>query len=596
MGTMLYEQGRLPQRLLRRTQPAAARRSCATSTGSTSAPAPSCIETNTFGANPVKLAQHGLAADTEAINAAAARAGARGRRRPGRGGRRDRPARHPDRAVRRDFRRGGAQAFARQVRGLLAGGVDGFICETFSDVDGTARRGARRCESVSDLPVIAQMTVGDDGRTHYGTDPVGVRPRARRDGRRRDRRELLGRPARRAGGRRAAGPRRQPAARRQPNAGLPRDVGDRKMYMASPGVHGELRAADGRGRCPVRRRVLRHHAGAHQGDASASCRACAPRHAHMPIAARGAAPGVEPVPLAERSRLGAKLARGEFVTTVEIVPPKGVDPAPMFEQVACAQGGRRGRGQRARRSASAEPDGRAAVGAADRARGGARGGGPLRLPRPQPARHAVRPARRRGSGTSQPADRHRRPAEDGALPGRHRGLRHRLHRTDQPGLAAQPRARSRRQSHRRADAVRASAWASIPRRPISSASSSASRGRWRPGRSSPSPSRCSTSTSWTAFSTRVEASDLPIVAGIWPLVSLRNAEFLANEVPGVSVPPTVFERMRRASAMGKEEALAEGVRIAREMLAAVRGRVTGRAGRRAARPGAGGAGGARRRD
>ena len=42
---------------------------------------------------------------------------------------------------------------------------------------------------------------------------------------------------------------------------------------------------------------------------------------------------IEPVPLAARSRLGAKLAEGRFVTTVEIVPPKGVDPAPMFEQV-----------------------------------------------------------------------------------------------------------------------------------------------------------------------------------------------------------------------------------------------------------------------
>ena len=77
------------------------------------------------------------------------------------------------------------------------------------------------------------------------------------------------------------------------------------------------------------------------------------------------------------------------------------------------------------------------------------------------------------------------------------------------------------------------------------------------------------------FLDRASKHDLPIVAGIWPLVSLRNAEFLANEVPGVSVPPAVLERMRRASSVGKEEGLAEGVRIAREMLAAVRGRVQG---------------------
>jgi len=52
-------------------------------------------------------------------------------------------------------------------------------------------------------------------------------------------------------------------------------------------------------------------------------------------APKAPAPAValEPVPLAARSRLGAKLAEGRFVTTVEIVPPKGVDPSPMFEQV-----------------------------------------------------------------------------------------------------------------------------------------------------------------------------------------------------------------------------------------------------------------------
>src|SRR5260370_10652434 len=67
-----------------------------------------------------------------------------------------------------------------------------------------------------------------------------------------------------------------------------------------------------------------------------------------------------------------------------------------------------------------------------------------------------------------------------------------------------------------------------------------------------------------AFLTRVEQFRIPIVAGIWPLLSLRNAEFLANEVPGVCVPESVLARMRRAQEKGKEAALAEGVAIARE--------------------------------
>jgi homocysteine S-methyltransferase len=77
------------------------------------------------------------------------------------------------------------------------------------------------------------------------------------------------------------------------------------------------------------------------------------------------------------------------------------------------------------------------------------------------------------------------------------------------------------------------------------------------------------------FLKRVEAFRLPIIGGIWPLVSLRNAEFLANEVPGVRVPQEILDRMRRASELGKEAALAQGVGIAREMLAAVRDRLAG---------------------
>ena len=77
------------------------------------------------------------------------------------------------------------------------------------------------------------------------------------------------------------------------------------------------------------------------------------------------------------------------------------------------------------------------------------------------------------------------------------------------------------------------------------------------------------------FLAHAEGFRIPVVAGIWPLVSLRNAEFLANEVPGVSVPDAIVDRMRAASANGKEEALAEGVRISREMLVAVAERVQG---------------------
>ena len=67
--------------------------------------------------------------------------------------------------------------------------------------------------------------------------------------------------------------------------------------------------------------------------------------------------------------------------------------------------------------------------------------------------------------------------------------------------------------------------------------------------------------------------DLPVLIGLLPLASYRNAEFLHNEVPGMQVPEAVRERMRKAGSGAV--ARKEGVAIAREMLAAVRNRVAG---------------------
>ena len=71
----------------------------------------------------------------------------------------------------------------------------------------------------------------------------------------------------------------------------------------------------------------------------------------------------------------------------------------------------------------------------------------------------------------------------------------------------------------------------------------------------------------------IEPLGLPVLVGILPLASFRNAEFLHNEVPGMQVPESVRERMRKAGT--GPSARKEGVAIAREMLQAVRGRVAG---------------------
>lgn len=70
-----------------------------------------------------------------------------------------------------------------------------------------------------------------------------------------------------------------------------------------------------------------------------------------------------------------------------------------------------------------------------------------------------------------------------------------------------------------------------------------------------------------------ELESIPVIAGIWPLASYRNAEFMRNEVPGVVVPDRIMDRM--ASAKSKEEQLLEGIKIARESVDGVRSRVQG---------------------
>ncbi len=74
------------------------------------------------------------------------------------------------------------------------------------------------------------------------------------------------------------------------------------------------------------------------------------------------------------------------------------------------------------------------------------------------------------------------------------------------------------------------------------------------------------------FLKRIGHCRIPVVAGIWPLISSRNAEFMKNELR-VSVPDEILERMVRAQT--PEAARSEGVAIAREMLVAARQLVQG---------------------
>jgi homocysteine S-methyltransferase len=75
------------------------------------------------------------------------------------------------------------------------------------------------------------------------------------------------------------------------------------------------------------------------------------------------------------------------------------------------------------------------------------------------------------------------------------------------------------------------------------------------------------------FMDRIRHIKLPVIAGIWPLVSVRNAEFMNNEVPGAHVPDWVMERLKRTRS--KEEARETGLTIARETLKILKPRIQG---------------------
>ena len=521
------------------------------------------LETNTFGANPVKLAHYGLAAETHAINQKAAElareaAGSRALVAGAIGplGVRLEPFGETARAEAFEF-------FRTQAQGLCDGGVHGFVLETFSDLD-EIHEALRAVRAVCDLPVFAQMTIQEDGNTAYGTDPEAVA------------RALDGFGADVVGLNCSVGPQgvleaiermarvtSRPLSA-QPNAGLPREVGDRRMYMASPEYTGEyakrLVEAGARfvgGCCGTTPEHIK--------TVAAYVQSVSPRQVVAVTHEAAAAPaGVEPVPLAERSRWGRKLAAGEPVTTVEIVPPRGVDPEPMLAA--------------ARLLKQAGVD---AVNVPDGPRAQSRMGAlmsALLIEREVGLETVIHYCCRDRNLLSMLSDllgaaAHRLhnllvitgdPPKMGPYPEATAvfdidsigltNLVHRLNRGLDPGgnpigaptafvigVGANPAAVDlEREVKRFAWKVDAGAEFAITQ-PVFDA-------RQLEG-----------------FLRRIEGFRIPVVAGIWPLVSVRNAEFLANEVPGVSVPDEVVARMRRAQERGKEAALAEGVAIAREM-------------------------------
>jgi methionine synthase / methylenetetrahydrofolate reductase (NADH) len=531
------------------------------------------LETNTFGANRPKLVHYGLEEQVREINRAAA-----GLAREAAGeeifvggaigplGVRMEPYGPTALEEARAY-------FREQAEGLLEGGVDLFVLETFSDL-AEIQQALLAVRGICPLPIVAQMTIHADSNTAFGTAPEVFTRRLDEWGA-----DIIGLncsegPAGMldAIGRMAVVTSRKLSA--QPNAGQPHEVGGRSMYMASP----EYMSRFAKRMIQAGARFIGGCCGttpAHIKELSNTVRALSPRRTFHQVATPEAqtAP-VEPVPTEHRSRFAARISRGEFVTSVEIVPPRGCDPAEMLASVRLLK-----------------ESGVDAVNVPDGPRAQSRMGvlaTSLLIEQQIGIETVVHYCCR---------DRNLLGMLSDLLGAAAMGLRNLLIITgDPPKMGPYPDATAVFDI----DSIgltnmvtRLNLGLDLGGNPIGKPTAfftgvgvnptavdldyEIRRFEWKveAGAQFAITQPVFDTAQLRHFLQRIEHCRIPVIAGLWPLVSFRNAEFLSNEVPGVVVPPIVLDRMRHASAEGREAAVAEGVAIAREMLRDVRDIVQG---------------------
>jgi homocysteine S-methyltransferase len=295
------------------------------------------LETNTFGANAIRLAPHGLEEQARRIARAGVKIARAAREIVGRDalvagsigplGKPLAPFGHIDVAQ-------AERCFQATAEGLLEGGCDCFILETFQDLNEilAALRVVRQL--TLEVPVIAQMTFGDDGKTLYGHTPTLAAQMLRQAG------------ASVVGINCGLGP--QPSLEVleemvkaaegtpvsvMPNAGLPQMVDGRYVYLSSPEYFADFAARA----LAVGARVL----GGCCGTTPAHIRAMRDRIAsRLPAESlspgaevRVIAPGPAPVapPAAAEEPTLLRALRERFVVSVEIDPPRGVNTTKVLE-------------------------------------------------------------------------------------------------------------------------------------------------------------------------------------------------------------------------------------------------------------------------
>jgi len=533
------------------------------------------LETNTYGANRVKLRSFGIEEELRDINMRAVElarkaagdsvyvAGAIGPL-----GIRIEPYGPTAIDEAREF-------FREQAAALREAGVDLFVLETFSNIVETEQAIAAIRE-ISNIPVIAQMTIGTDARTIYGDAPRIIAQRLDAAGA-----DVIGLNC-------SVGPdvmldaveeMTAVSARKlsaQPNAGLPRDVNGRQMYMASPDymakyakrlIHKGVKFLGGCcGTTPEHIKVM--------ADA---VRPLSPRRSFVIIEREDpdAAPKGQPaVPFETRSNWGRKIAAGEFVTTIEITPPKGPNADAMIKSVH-----------------SIKDAGVDAVNVPDGPRAQNRMGA-IAVSVLLQQKIGIEPVLHYCCRDRNLLGMHSDLLGCAAL-----GVRNLLLITgDPPKMGPYPDATAVFDI----DSIGLTNMVNLMNHgldlggnPFGEPTSFTIGVGVNPGhldldlelRRLDWKVKAGAEYAITQpvfdvrqlehFLDRIAPMKLPVVAGIWPLLSYRNAQFMNNEVPGVSVPDDVMERMRIASEKSKEHGLREGVSIARDTLGQVRSRVAG---------------------
>ena len=463
-------------------------------------------------------------------------------------------------------------AFREQIAALVEGGVDLIILETFGYIEELHQALLAARDVNPNVPVVAQVTIDEDGNcldgstpeifgprlTEWGADVIGcncsVGPVAMLDAIERVRAVTS-----------------LPLAA-QPNAGIPRSVEGRNIYLCSPEymasyarkfVTAGVRLVGGCcGTTPDHIRVMKSALRAGEARSKTAVAQVKSGTGPVPIPA---------VPMEQRSRLGQKLANGDFVTMVEIVPPKGTDIHKELEG--------------ARFLKSVGVDG---INIPDSPRASAR-----------MSNQALSLLVQREAGIEAVLhytcrDRNVLCIQSDLLGAAATGIRNLICITgDPPKMGNYPDATAVFD----VDAIglvnivhNLNRGLDIGGNPIGAGTDFVIGVGANPGvpnldeevrrfeyKVEAGGEYAVTQPVFDLsllenFLRRIEHCRIPVVAGIWPLVSVRNAEFMKNELR-VSVPDSILERM--AKAKNPEAAREEGIAIAREMLTAVRDLVQG---------------------